>query len=55
MTLFNLREQGDLEFDVVSSEEVDLLQMEGVTSKGNLKWVVPAGGIGFITLAGRNN
>lgn len=55
LTLFNLREQGDLEFDVVSSEEVDLLQMEGVTSKGNLKWVVPAGGIGFITLAGRNN
>ena len=51
LTLFNLREQGDLEFEVAAAEEVDLLDVQGATSIGPLKWLVPAGNIGFVTLA----
>ncbi len=51
LTLFNLREQGDMEFAIVSSEKVKPIRLDGVTSKGDFKWVVPAGHIGFITLS----
>lgn len=51
LTLFNLGEQGDLDFTVIPSPKAKLLKLDDATAKGDFKWTVKAGHIGFILLS----
>ncbi len=51
LTLFNLGERGDLDFTVTPSQKATLLKLDDATAKGDFKWAVKAGHIGFILLS----
>ncbi|MEI2741325.1 MAG: hypothetical protein V9G63_02625 [Candidatus Competibacter sp.] len=51
LTLFNLGEQGDLEFDLADMPRLTVIKSENATQKSDSSWRVPAGHIGFVTLS----